>query len=121
VRDVVATLVRHAADGKPVALAGALAPPKVRTAISLTSEQLDRCVGRYELAPNYVLTITREGERLLGELPGQGISELFAESQSEFFLKTADMQFTFDIAEPGPARAVTGHQGGHDVLAKRLE
>ncbi len=121
VREVVAALVRHAADGRPLQLAGALSPPKVRTAVRLTPVQLDRCVGRYEIAPGLVLTITREGERLYGQPTGQPVSELFAESESEFFLKAADVQLSFDLKEPGPAKAATLHQGGRDGLAKRIE
>jgi pimeloyl-ACP methyl ester carboxylesterase len=121
VHEVVAALVRHTADGKPVQLAGALQPPKVRTAVQLASAQLERCVGRYEISPGFVLTVTREGERLYAQATGQPPSELFAESESEFFLKVADAQMSFDIKEPGPAKAVIIHQGGRDVPAKRIE
>lgn len=119
--EVVAALVRHAADGKPVQLAGALAPPKARKEVRLTPTQLDRCTGRYEIAPGFVLTITREGERLLSQATGQPSVEIFAESESEFFPKAFDARLTFDLKEPGPAKGVVLHQGGRDVAARRLE
>jgi pimeloyl-ACP methyl ester carboxylesterase len=121
VSDVVAALVRHAADGAPLRLAGALDAPKVRKQVRLTPAQLDRCVGRYEIAPGFVLTITREGDRLMSQATGQQSVEIFPESESEFFLKVVDAQLSFELKEPGPAKGVVLHQGGRDVPAKRLE
>jgi hypothetical protein len=121
VSDAVTALVRHAADGKPIQLAGALPPPKIRKEVRLTPAQLDRCVGRYEIAPGFVLAITREGDRLLSQATGQPSFEIFAESESEFFPKAFDAQLTFDLKEPGPAKGVVLHQRGQDVPAKRLE
>ena len=117
----VAALVRRAADGKPIQLAGALAAPQPRKEVRLTPAQLDRCVGRYEIGPGFVLTITREGDRLLSQATGQPTIEIFAESETDFFPKAFDAQLTFDLKEPGPAKSVVLHQGGRDVSAKRLE
>ena len=83
VNEVVAAVVRHAAAGGPLRLAAALPAPKVRKEVRLTPAQLDRCVGRYEIAPGFVLTITRDGERLISQATGQPTIEIFAESESE--------------------------------------
>jgi pimeloyl-ACP methyl ester carboxylesterase len=118
---VVAALVRHASDGAPLSIPGAAEAPKARREVRLTPAQLDRCVGRYELAPGFVLVITREGDRLLSQATGQPIIEIFAESETEFFLKLVDAQLTFELKEAGPAKSVMLHQGGRDVPARRLE
>jgi pimeloyl-ACP methyl ester carboxylesterase len=121
VSEAVAGLVRHAADGGPLRLAGALPAPKVRKEVRLTPVQLDRCVGRYEIAPGFVLTITRDGERLISQATGQPTIEIFAESESTFFVKVMDAQLSFDLKDPGPAKAVVLHQSGRDTPARRLD
>ncbi len=117
----VAALVGHAADGKPIQLAGALAAPKARKEVRLTPAQLDRCGGRYEIGPGFILTVTREGDRLLTQATGQPTIEIFAESETEFFPKAFDGQLSFDLKEPGPAKAVIIHQGDREMPAKRVE
>jgi hypothetical protein len=85
------------------------------------SPELERCVGRYELMPGFVLEVTREGDRLFSQATGQPKAEIFAESETEFFLKVVDAQLTFQIEGPGPAKGLVLHQGGRDLRAKRLE
>jgi len=93
----------------------------VRHEVRLTPAQLDRCVGRYEIAPGFVLAITRDGERLISQATGQPTIEIFPESESEFFVKVMDAQLSFDLESPGPAKAVVLHQSGRDTPARRLE
>jgi sigma-B regulation protein RsbQ len=121
VSEVVSALVRRSRGETPARFAPKPEPTKVRKEMRLTPEQLDRCVGRYELMPGFVLTITREGDRLLSQATGQPSVEIFAESEKEFFLKVVDAQLSFQIDGPGPAKGVVLHQGGRDIPAKRLE
>ncbi len=121
VRTVVAALLRHAQDGSPLGIPGAAAAPKARQAIRLAPAQLERCVGRYQVAPGFVVTITREGDRLLSQATGQPSIEILPESESEFFLKDVDAQLTFELKEAGPARGVILHQAGRDTPAARVE
>jgi len=95
--------------------------PVERKEVRLTAEQLDRCVGRYELMPGFVLEVTREGDRLFSQATGQERVEIFAESAKEFFLKVVDAQLTFALEGAGPATGLVLHQGGRDVKAKRIE
>ena len=64
----------------------------------------DEYVGQYqfELRPELIVTITRDGDRLLGDAAGQ-TNELFADSQSESNLLTRE----FD----GAGRFVRDQQG----------
>jgi hypothetical protein len=43
-------------------------------------------IGRYQLAPGAIFTITAEGGHLYSELTGQPRFEIFPESEREFFL-----------------------------------
>jgi CubicO group peptidase (beta-lactamase class C family) len=98
-----------------------LEPPKQRQEISVDPELFDRYVGRYQLAPTFILTITREGDRLFAQATGQGKAEIFAESEREFFYKIVNAQLTFEVDGEGRATQLTLHQNGRHMPAKRIE
>ena len=77
---------------------------------------------RYELAPNFVLTITREGAHLFVETSGQpGKAELYPLGEREYFLKAVDAQITFEVGGAGVANQLVLHQAGQDIPAKRIQ
>jgi len=53
--------------------------------------------------------------------PGSPKLELFAESESEFFLKVADVQIAFEANGTGPASHVIVHGAGGSTVARRIE
>ena len=79
----------------------------------------DAYVGEYELAPGFILTVTREGDRLLTQATGQSKVEVFPTSETEFFLKVVDARITFVRGPGGVVDQLVLHQGGRDVPAKR--
>ncbi|MGK2856647.1 MAG: serine hydrolase [Thermoanaerobaculia bacterium] len=95
------------------------AAPKPRKEIAVDAATLAHYVGLYELAPGFILTVTREGNRLFTQATGQPKVEVFAESATEFFLKVTDAQLTFVLDEAGEATSLVLHQGGRDMPAKR--
>ena len=68
-----------------------------RLVVRVDPEILEAYVGQYqyETPPNRVFKVSREGDRLFADIPQDFKSELFAESESKFFLKTAPVQLTF--------------------------
>jgi CubicO group peptidase (beta-lactamase class C family) len=92
-----------------------------RKAITVTEEVLEGYVGRFALAPSFIITITREGTRLFLQATNQPRFELFAESERKFFLKEVDAQVTFEADEKGRAARLILHQGGANQPAKRIE
>jgi D-alanyl-D-alanine-carboxypeptidase/D-alanyl-D-alanine-endopeptidase len=97
-----------------------LQAPKPRKEIAVDAKVLDGYVGIYELAPSFVLTVTREGNQLFAQATGQPRAELFAESDKKFFYKVVEAQITFQTDEQGRATGLTLHQNG-DHPAKRVE
>ncbi len=98
-----------------------LRSPATRQATTVDPDIFDRYVGRYQLAPGAVVTMTREGDRFFTQLTGQPAFEVFPESETRFFLKVVDAQLTFEVGVDGPATAVTLHQNGKDMRAPRVE
>lgn len=88
--------------------------------VQLPPDVLDRYVGRYELAPDFILTITREGSQLKGQATGQPQVDLFASSENTFFLKVVNARITFDVTA-GRAESLTLYQNGRQIPGKRIE
>ncbi len=97
-----------------------LQPPKPHTEVTVDPSLFDGYVGAYQLAPNFVLTITRDGSRLFAQATGQPKFEIFAEAAKEYFLKVVDAQLTFVTNADGRATAVVLHQGGANVTGRRI-
>jgi CubicO group peptidase (beta-lactamase class C family) len=94
--------------------------PMVRTVARVDPEIYDAYVGQYQLAPTFILTVTREGDRLMTQATGQGKIEVFPESDTKFFLKVVDAQITFVKDDSGKVTHLILHQGGRDQKAIRM-
>jgi len=100
---------------------GELPQPKVHKEINLDPKRFDGYVGQYQLAPNFILTITREGDAFFAQATGQPKAQIFAEGEREFFYKVVDAQITFNTDNAGRATSLTLHQNGADMPAKRVQ
>ena len=70
--------------------------PKEKKAIKLPAAVLDAYPGQYKLeGMEAVLVVTRQGDGLFVELPGQAPRTLHAESETSFFMKTFGFEVTF--------------------------
>jgi D-alanyl-D-alanine-carboxypeptidase/D-alanyl-D-alanine-endopeptidase len=103
-------------------------PPKQRTEILLDPKLLDNYTGRYQVTPNLIFEITRDGNRLFAQgfaqVTGQAMVlpkfELFAEGEKDFFARVADNQITFETGPEGRATSLILHRAGRDMPAARL-
>ena len=76
-------------------------------------------VGDYELAPNFILSISKDGNRLFAQATGQTKNELFASSPTLFFLKVVDAKVEFLKDETGKVSKLILNQG-KKMEAKRV-
>jgi serine-type D-Ala-D-Ala carboxypeptidase/endopeptidase len=97
------------------------APNTSRTETKVDPAVFDRYVGRYQLAPSAILTISRKDNQFFVQLTGQPTLEMFAESEKKYFLKVVEAQLTFETDAQNKAVAVTLHQNGVDQRAPRIE
>jgi hypothetical protein len=95
--------------------------PRRRVAIQLDSKTYDAYVGVYEIRPDFKLTITREGDKLMTQATGQGKFEILPESETKFFVTAFDAQITFVKDSGGKVTHAILHQGGADTTAKRVQ
>lgn len=96
-------------------------PSGTHTEIAMDATAKQAFVGQYQLRPNFVLTITLEGNQLYAQATGQSRAAIFPEGPPQFFLKVADAQLTFELGPDRRATSVTMHQHGRERLTKRIK
>lgn len=95
--------------------------PPERTAIKLDPLIYDAYVGQYELAPGFVITISKEGDKLMTQGTGQPKFELLAESQIGFFIKDFSALFIFLRGDKGEVSQLITIQDARIIAAKRMK
>ena len=93
-------------------------PPAQHIEIPIDPALIDNYTGRYQVTPNLIFEITRDGDRLfaqgLAQLPhnppgnptGLPKFELFAEGEKEFFARVSDSRITFETRPEGRATSL---------------
>jgi CubicO group peptidase (beta-lactamase class C family) len=86
--------------------------PRERKEIAVASSVLDKYVGEYKVQqPPTTFVITNENGKLMAKRDAEAKVEMFPESESKFFLKTEDIQFTFVRDASGAVTGLIVHQG----------
>ena len=101
--------------GLPVTL------PSERVAVKIDPSSFDALTGTYQLAPQFSLTFTRDGDSFYVQGSGQPKVEIFPLGPHEFFAKVVDATFSFETDGKGNATKVVLHQGGHDMPGERAK
>jgi CubicO group peptidase (beta-lactamase class C family) len=91
----------------------------VRKEIQVSPQVLARYAGTYELGPGVDVTMTVEGNRLMTQITGQPKFELFAESETKFFLKVLDAQVEFFTDGSGAVTSLVIYQDGRETKAAK--
>jgi CubicO group peptidase (beta-lactamase class C family) len=86
-----------------------------RKEIALPAAALSAFVGTYEMAPNVNLMVTLDTDHLMAQLSGQQKFQLFAESDTRFFVKVVDAQVDFVKDASGAVTQAVLHQSGRDI------
>jgi len=100
-------------------------PPKQHTELPIDPKLLDNYTGRYQVTPDLIFEITRDGDRLFaqgfGQVNGQAMVlpkfELFAEGEKNFFARVADNQIAFETGPDGRATSLILRRAGRDLPA----
>ena len=81
----------------------------------------DAYAGKYQLQIGPVVTVTREKDKLMGEVSGIPKFEFTPESETTFSIKSLSATISFEKDKAGKTAQFVLHQGGQSVPAKRLE
>jgi len=110
-----------ATDLHTIAEGGSVVLTSERNVVKIDPKKFDGYVGSYQLAPGFILNVSREGDRFMTRATGQGPVEIFPESDHDFFAKVVNAQITFVTNSQGQATELILHQGGRDQHAPRVE
>ncbi len=95
--------------------------PTGRTEIELAGEVFDAYTGEYELAPGFIIKVWREEKSFKAQATGQPAFDIFAESETRFFLKVVDAQVEFNKDDTGKVVSMTLFQNGAQVPGKKIK
>jgi len=96
--------------------------PAEHKAVPIEAKVFDAYTGGYEIEPGYVATISREGDRFWVKFPGGSPPmEIFAESDTTFFVKGEEIQFTFVRDASGAVTHLLLDQVGSQLKAPKVK
>jgi CubicO group peptidase (beta-lactamase class C family) len=88
--------------------------------IKVDEQLLEKYVGQYQVTPEFTFQITKEGGKLFLQAKGQEKLEIFAETETRFFLKVNDAQLEFVRDDSGNVVKAIMNQGGRKADAKKV-
>ncbi|MCH8853630.1 MAG: DUF3471 domain-containing protein, partial [Planctomycetes bacterium] len=89
-------------------------------AIKIDPKLLDDYVGKYRVAGT-VFEFRKEDDALFAYQPGVSKMQMFPESETKFFYRMLDAQFSFVRDEDGKVNRIILHQHGRQVPGNRIE
>jgi len=89
--------------------------------VIIADELLQSYVGKYELSPGFVLTVSKEGNQMKAQATGQPMFDIFPKSDAVFYLKVVNAQITFNSGEDGSVESLTLLQGGQEMIGAKLK
>ncbi|MCX6169695.1 MAG: serine hydrolase [Ignavibacteriales bacterium] len=88
--------------------------------VKVTAEILKQYIGKYQLAPSFMMTVSVEGEQIFVQATGQGKAEIFPLADDKFYPKVVDAQIKF-VKENGIVTQLILFQNGKEMPAKKIE
>ncbi len=97
--------------------------PPERTVANVAPKILNAFTGQYEFAPNVIFTITREGNKLIGQTTGQQTRvEMLPENETTFFIRGQNSQIVFVKDEKGQVTGMVVHNAnGQEMRVKKIK
>ena len=95
--------------------------PAPRKEITLPEDKLKEYIGKYELAPGFIIDVTVKEGKIYGQPTGQPQVELFAESEDNFFLKVVEATTVFIRDEDGTVASMILNQNGRAMPGVKVE
>ena len=89
--------------------------------IIIEEKILQSYIGKYELAPEFIISVSKDGSQLKAQATGQSEFEIYPRSENVFYLKVVEAQVTFNINEDGKVISMTLLQGGQETTGLKLK
>lgn len=112
---------RIAKDLSAVVFGAAYKIPQERKVIAVSSAVLEKYVGQYQLRPNFIITMSVENGKLMMQPNRPEKVEMFATSETEFFVKAGSAQFKFVRDAQGNVNGLVFHRNGQETTAPKIK
>jgi tetratricopeptide (TPR) repeat protein len=89
--------------------------------VKIDPKVFDTYVGEYEVGPNFVLRVFREGDRFMTQATGQPVFEIFADSETTFHPRAFAAKLTFVKDADGKVTGLLIDQNGRITNGKRIK
>ena len=95
-------------------------PREFPKAAKVAEQVMQRYVGRYQLAPGFVFTVTTKNNQLFVALTGQPTLPVYPKSDTVWFYKVVKAELTFNVNDKGECESVELFQNGIRHTAQRI-
>lgn len=103
-------------------LAGAKSQPRnFQADAKVAPDKMKRLEGKYQLAPNFVFTVTAKNGKLMVGVTNQPTHQVYAKSDTEWFYKVVEASLKFNIDGDGKCQSLELFQNGVRQTAKRIQ
>jgi CubicO group peptidase (beta-lactamase class C family) len=93
----------------------------IRRAIPVDVSRLDGYIGRYELPPNAIFVIARQGDALFVSINDSPMLPLYREQGETFFNREIEFAITFQAGADGIAESFVYQQGDISAPGRRID
>ncbi len=96
-------------------------PPDFDEGKKIDIKTMKRLVGKYTLFPNFVLTVSLQGDRLIVQATNQPALRVYPESETRWKYREVEAEIRFELPDQGPAESLTLHQNGRQIRGPRAK
>lgn len=89
--------------------------------VKVDSSGFDAYVGEYQVTPNLVMTVTKDGDKLFGQLTGQAKFELEPVSETQFTISQVKANVSFERDSAGKVIALLMSQGMRTAKGPKIK
>lgn len=88
--------------------------------VPVASSVFDKYVGKYDIGNTNLFVVTKEGDKLLLQAPGQPIYQLLPASETEYFLKESSARISFKANDAGKIDTMILNIDGTEQQGKKV-
>jgi CubicO group peptidase (beta-lactamase class C family) len=112
---------RVAKDLSAIVFGAAYKIPQERKVINVANSVLEKYAGQYQLRPNFVITMSLESGKLMMQPNSTQKVEMFATSETDFFLKAGNAKFKFVKDAQEQITGLVFHLNGQETTAPKIK
>ena len=89
--------------------------------LRVSKKVMQRYVGRYQLAPKFIFTVSIKDDKLMVGITNQPTNQVFPQSETEWFYKGVKATLKFQLDKDGKCKSLQLLQNGMTQTAKRIK